>query len=156
VAHPALPKIDETREEWSLYVMSSARTTIAASVSRAALDSTRFQNEGTHDLYITDIALEETGGSLRSLEIEINDTVRKQDIFKNAASGATAAVVDPSGSTQNAVNGQFSAHFELKAAYRLPSKGTLQPYVTELDAAARTFRLTIVGYQRTPLSPPPA
>lgn len=154
MAHSALPQINEATEEWSLYIMGSARTAIVASASRTALDSTRFQNEGEYDLFITDIGMEETGGSLRSLDVEINDTVRKTNIFKNAASPTTVGIVDPSGSTQNAVHGQFSAHIELKAAYRLPAKGALQPFVSELDGAARTFRLTVIGYQRVPLYPP--
>ena len=149
----SLPEIRED-EEWVLFVMASARTTVAAS-ARQPLDATRFKNDGSYDYHITTIAMEETSGGLLNLAIEIIDVTRKRNILLNQASCSTFGKPDPVVTTQNNVIGLFVSHLELEKAYRLPADGSLAITLEELGAVARTARVTIIGYQRMPKNPPP-
>ena len=148
----SLPQIRDD-EEWVLFIMASARTAVAAS-TRVPLDSTKFKNDGSYDFYITSFASEETSGGLMNLAIEILDVTRKRNILGSQASLTTFGKPNPSATTQNNVVGLFTSNLDLDAAYRLPADGSLAITLEELGGAARTARVTVIGYQRMPKAPP--
>ena len=148
----SLPQIRDD-EEWVLVVMASARTAVA-SLSRVPLDNTKFKNDGSYDYYITSIAMEETSGGLMNLAIEILDLTRKRNILASQASLTTFGKPNPTATTANNTVGLYTSNLDLDAAYRLPADGGLAITLEELGGAARTARVTIIGYQRMPKLPP--
>lgn len=141
-------------EEWVPYIMASARTSVASS-ARQVLDTQRFRNDGSYDAYVTDVVMEETGGGLLNLAIEILDTQRKRDILKNQSSCVSLGTPDAVGQTLNNTLGFYTSRWALPTAYRLAADSGFQITLEELGGAARTARVTVIAYQKLRKQPPP-
>lgn len=144
----SLPPIRDD-EEWVLYVMASARTAVAAS-ARQPLDASRFRNDGSYDAFVTEIAMEETGGGLLNLAIEITDSSLKRNLLRDQASCTTFGKVDPLGTTANNTVAAYVARHELPQAYRLQAGSGFNIVLEELAGTARTARVTVISYVRMP------